>query len=65
MIDGRSQVFGYSILTILFQSKSSFGINAFFGKGVLGLIQAFFFNWCAPVFAEPLNPYATHAYFHG
>ncbi|KAK5382340.1 hypothetical protein LTR20_006027 [Exophiala xenobiotica] len=40
-----SLVFGYSILTILFQSRSSFGINAFFGKGVLGLIQAFTFNW--------------------
>lgn len=38
-------VFGYSILTILYQSHSSFGINAFFGKGVLGLIQAFAFNW--------------------
>ncbi|KAK6384956.1 hypothetical protein LTS17_002519 [Exophiala oligosperma] len=40
-----SLVFGYSILTILFQSRASFGINAFFGKGVLGLIQAFMFNW--------------------
>ncbi|KIW12279.1 hypothetical protein PV08_09556 [Exophiala spinifera] len=40
-----SLVFGYSILTILFQSHASFGINAFFGKGVLGLIQAFMFNW--------------------
>jgi hypothetical protein len=39
------QVMGYSILTILYQSRSSFGINAFFGKGVLGLIQAFTFNW--------------------
>lgn len=29
----------------MFQSKASFGINAFFGKGVLGLIQAFIFNW--------------------
>ena len=29
-------VFGYSILTILYQSSVSFGINAFFGKGVLG-----------------------------
>jgi hypothetical protein len=38
-------VFGYSILTILYQSHASFGINAFFGKGVLGLIQAFAFNW--------------------
>jgi hypothetical protein len=38
-------VFGYSILTILFQSSATMGINAFFGKGVLGLIQAFCFNW--------------------
>ncbi|EXJ91473.1 hypothetical protein A1O3_00021 [Capronia epimyces CBS 606.96] len=40
-----SLVFGYSVLTILFQSRASFGINAFFGKGALGLIQAFVFNW--------------------
>ncbi|KAK4947358.1 hypothetical protein LTR10_013726 [Elasticomyces elasticus] len=40
-----SLVLGYSVLTILFQSRSSFGINAFFGKGALGLIQAFTFNW--------------------
>ncbi len=38
-------VFGYSILSILYQSKVAFGINAFFGKAVLGLIQAFAFNW--------------------
>jgi hypothetical protein len=38
-------VFGYSILTILYQSHASFGINAFFGKGILGLLQAFAFNW--------------------
>ncbi|KPI36647.1 uncharacterized protein AB675_9994 [Cyphellophora attinorum] len=38
-------VFGYSILTILYQSSASMGINAFFGKGVLGLLQAFCFNW--------------------
>ena len=38
-------VFGYSILTILYQSHSAFGINAFFGKGILGLLQAFAFNW--------------------
>ena len=38
-------MFGYSVLAILFQSRSSFGINAFFGKAVLGLIQAFCFNW--------------------
>jgi low temperature requirement protein LtrA len=38
-------VFGYSVLTIIFQSRSSFGINAFLGKAILGLIQAFAFNW--------------------
>ena len=38
-------VFGYSVLTILYQNRSSTGINAFFGKGILGLIQAFAFNW--------------------
>lgn len=38
-------VFGYSVLTILFQSRASFGLNAIFGKGILGLIQAFAFNW--------------------
>ena len=38
-------VFGSSVLGILYQSGASFGINAFFGKAVLGLIQAFIFNW--------------------
>lgn len=38
-------VFGYSVLTILFQNHASFGINAFLGKAILGLIQAFAFNW--------------------
>jgi len=38
-------VFGYSVLALLFQNKAPFGINAFFGKAVLGLIQAFSFNW--------------------
>jgi low temperature requirement protein LtrA len=38
-------VFGYSVLTILYQNRSSTGINAFFGKGILGLVQAFAFNW--------------------
>ncbi len=38
-------VFGYSVLTIIFQNKASFGINAFLGKAILGLIQAFSFNW--------------------
>ena len=38
-------VFGYSVVALLFQNKAAFGINAFFGKAVLGLIQAFAFNW--------------------
>ncbi|KAF1982184.1 hypothetical protein K402DRAFT_363361 [Aulographum hederae CBS 113979] len=38
-------VFGSSILSLLYQSKAEFGINAFFGKAALSLIQAFTFNW--------------------
>ena len=38
-------VFGYSVVALLYQNKAPFGINAFFGKAVLGLIQAFSFNW--------------------
>jgi low temperature requirement protein LtrA len=38
-------VFGYSVVAILYQSSVAFGINAFFGKAVLGLIQSFTFNW--------------------
>ena len=38
-------VFGYSVVALLYQSSAEFGINAFFGKAVLGLIQAFAFNW--------------------
>jgi low temperature requirement protein LtrA len=38
-------VFGSSVLGILYQSSKEFGINAFFGKAVLGLIQAFTCNW--------------------
>ena len=38
-------VFGYSVVALLYQNKAAFGINAFFGKAVLGLIQAFSFNW--------------------
>ena len=40
-----SLVFGYSVLTILFQSRASIGLNSFLGKGILGLIQAFAFQW--------------------
>ncbi|KAF2182805.1 hypothetical protein K469DRAFT_669244 [Zopfia rhizophila CBS 207.26] len=38
-------VFGSCVLGILYQSNVEFGINAFYGKAVLGLIQAFTFNW--------------------
>lgn len=38
-------VFGYSVIALLYQSAVPFGLNAFFGKAVLGLIQAFTFNW--------------------
>ncbi|KAG7004680.1 hypothetical protein G7Y79_00024g056300 [Physcia stellaris] len=38
-------VFGYSVVSLLFQNNAAFGINAFFGKAVLGLVQAFSFNW--------------------
>ena len=38
-------VFGSCVLGILYQSSDSVGVNAFFGKAVLGLIQAFSFNW--------------------
>jgi low temperature requirement protein LtrA len=38
-------VFGYSIVNIIYSSSTAFGINAFFGKAVLGLIQTFIFNW--------------------
>ena len=37
-------VFGYSVVSLLFQSRTPYGINAFFGKAILGLIQAFSFN---------------------
>ncbi|KAF2097442.1 hypothetical protein NA57DRAFT_58029 [Rhizodiscina lignyota] len=38
-------VFGYSVVALLYQSSAKVGINAFFGKAVLGLVQAFAFNW--------------------
>lgn len=38
-------VFGYSVVALLYQNRAPFGMNAFFGKAILGLIQAFSFNW--------------------
>ena len=40
-----SLVFGYSVVSLLYQNATPVGLNAFFGKAVLGLIQAFAFNW--------------------
>jgi hypothetical protein len=39
-----SLVLGYSVVGVLFQN-AGFGLNAFLGKAVLGLVQAFVFNW--------------------
>ena len=39
-------VLGYSVVSLLYQNRGSgFALNAFFGKAILGLIQAFSFNW--------------------
>jgi len=38
-------VFGYSVVAIIYQNSAPFGLNAFFGKACLGLVQAFCFNW--------------------
>ncbi|KAG8940532.1 hypothetical protein FRC04_005214 [Tulasnella sp. 424] len=40
-----SLVFGYSVVALLYQNTASFGMNAFFGKAILALIQAYCFNW--------------------
>ena len=37
-------VFGYSVVALVYQNSGSVGINAFFGKAVLGLMQAFALN---------------------
>lgn len=38
-------VFGYSVVAILYQNSAHYGLNAFWGKATLGLVQAFCFNW--------------------
>lgn len=37
-------VFGYTVVAMIYQSTIN-GVDAFFGKAILGLIQAFCFNW--------------------
>lgn len=39
-----SLVIGYGIVGLLYQN-AGYGINAFLGKAVMGLVQAFIFNW--------------------
>ncbi|KAK5997012.1 hypothetical protein PT974_02361 [Cladobotryum mycophilum] len=40
-----SLVLGYSVVAILFQSNGGYNVNAYLGKAVLGMMQAFTFNW--------------------
>ncbi|KAL2675025.1 hypothetical protein Neosp_011205 [[Neocosmospora] mangrovei] len=40
-----SLVFGYSVVGVMFQSYGGYHVNTFLGKAVLGLVQAFVFNW--------------------
>ncbi|CAK7271482.1 hypothetical protein SEPCBS119000_004630 [Sporothrix epigloea] len=40
-----SLVLGYSVVGVLYQNSHGYGVNAFLGKAVMGLVQAFFFNW--------------------
>ncbi|KAK6361117.1 hypothetical protein TWF730_004864 [Orbilia blumenaviensis] len=39
-----SLVFGYSVVALLYQNAAHFGMNAFLGKALLGLVQAYCFN---------------------
>jgi len=39
-----SLVIGYSVVGVMFQNYG-YGINSFLGKAILGLVQAFMFNW--------------------
>lgn len=57
-------VLGYSVVALLFQNKAQFGINAFFGKAVLGLIQAFAFNWLYfEIDADNLHSHAIRRHY--
>ncbi|RDW71363.1 hypothetical protein BP6252_07926 [Coleophoma cylindrospora] len=39
-------VFGYAVVAIIYQNSAShWGVTAFYGKAVLGLVQTFCFNW--------------------
>jgi hypothetical protein len=38
-------VIGYEVGATLYQNAAAFGLNSFFGKAVLGLVQGFTINW--------------------
>ncbi|KAI1066022.1 hypothetical protein LB507_000081 [Fusarium sp. FIESC RH6] len=40
-----SLVFGYSVMGPMFQSHGGYTVDVFLGKAILGLCQAFVFNW--------------------
>jgi low temperature requirement protein LtrA len=40
-----SLILGYAVISVMFQSYGGHTFNAFLGKAVLGLVQAFIFNW--------------------
>ncbi|KAM0741779.1 hypothetical protein ACQRIT_004636 [Beauveria bassiana] len=54
-----SLVLGYSVVGILFQSNGGYNLDAFLGKAILGLLQAFFVNWI--YFDIDANPIGLHA----
>jgi hypothetical protein len=39
-----SLVIGWAVVALLYQN-AKFGVNAFLGKAIMGLVQAFVFNW--------------------
>lgn len=40
-----SLVLGYSVVGVIFQSYGGYTVNGFLGKAMMGLVQAFLFNW--------------------
>ncbi|KAL1894562.1 hypothetical protein Sste5346_005797 [Sporothrix stenoceras] len=63
-----SLVLGYSVVGVLYQNSHGYGVNAFLGKAVLGLVQAFIFNWiyfdidCTNIHVHAIRRRAETAY---
>lgn len=38
-------IFGHGVLVLIYQNHAKMGLNAFYGKAILGLLHAFIFNW--------------------